>query len=545
MLIALAVVALTGSALVAAPALANTAPSCLDLGPLSGSAGQPIPLQASCSDPDGPSALTYSLATGPTAGSVGGNPNTGAATYTAYLGFSGTDTFTYRAFDGADYSNAATVTLNITGPSTTNQLPSCPDTNSFVPAGGSVDISGNCRDPENDPISYGCCNPGVTGGSLQFLSASSVRYTPNAGTLSDAFGYSATDNQHPFTSVPAHVQLTVVSPGAGTFDTAPEASLEDPYVASLTTTQPGPVTIDTRPVTTTPPTGFFLLNQEFDISAPPALDAANPLRLVFTIDQSSAPGGVVTVFRNGVPLADCVDQSGAANPDPCVEDALTDANGDLRITALSTHASVWRFGVPSDVTPPAITLTSPAAGASFLLGSSATASYSCLDETGGSGLASCTGNVPSGSSLSTTTVGSKTFTVAASDNAGNHASTTHAYSVIYDFGGFFAPIDNRPVLNGVKAGQAVPVKFTLRGNRGLGVLAAGYPKSETIACGSDPDVDGVESSATAGASGLSYDPGSGQYTYVWKTEKSWAKSCRQLVVKLDDGTAHRADFSFK
>jgi len=35
------------------------------------------------------------------------------------------------------------------------------------------------------------------------------------------------------------------------------------------------------------------------------------------------------------------------------------------------------------------------------------------------------------------------------------------------------------------------------------------------------------------------------YVYVWKTDKSWARTCRQLVVKLDDGTSHRANFSFK
>ncbi len=117
--------------------------------------------------------------------------------------------------------------------------------------------------------------------------------------------------------------------------------------------------------------------------------------------------------------------------------------------------------------------------------------------------------------------------------------------VPYDFGGFFAPVDNPPVLNAVKAGQAVPVKFTLHGDQGLDVLASGYPKSQTIACGSDQQVDGIESTVTAPSSGLSYDPASDQYTYVWKTDKSWASSCRQLVVKLDDGTTHRADFSFK
>ena len=35
-----------------------------------------------------------------------------------------------------------------------------------------------------------------------------------------------------------------------------------------------------------------------------------------------------------------------------------------------------------------------------------------------------------------------------------------------------------------------------------------------------------------------------QYTYVWKTNKAWAGTCRQLVVKLDDGTYHRANFNF-
>ena len=33
-----------------------------------------------------------------------------------------------------------------------------------------------------------------------------------------------------------------------------------------------------------------------------------------------------------------------------------------------------------------------------------------------------------------------------------------------DFSGFFQPVDNPPVFNKVKAGQAIPVKFSLQGN---------------------------------------------------------------------------------
>jgi hypothetical protein len=72
---------------------------------------------------------------------------------------------------------------------------------------------------------------------------------------------------------------------------------------------------------------------------------------------------------------------------------------------------------------------------------------------------------------------------------------------------------------------------------------AGYPKSQQVACGSGDAVRGDEPAAAAGASGLSYDAATDTYTYVWKTLKGWAGTCRQLVLKLDDGSYHRADFA--
>ncbi|MGH9937989.1 MAG: PxKF domain-containing protein, partial [Blastocatellia bacterium] len=41
------------------------------------------------------------------------------------------------------------------------------------------------------------------------------------------------------------------------------------------------------------------------------------------------------------------------------------------------------------------------------------------------------------------------------------------------------------------------------------------------------------------------DAASDQYTYVWKTEKSWAGACRQLIVRLNDGSERVAYFKFK
>jgi dipeptidyl aminopeptidase/acylaminoacyl peptidase len=199
---------------------------------------------------------------------------------------------------------------------------------------------------------------------------------------------------------------------------------------------------------------------------------------------------------------------------------------------------------PLDATPPTITITTPADGASYLLGSTVLADFDCQDP-GGSGVASCVGTVPDGSAIDTASVGPKTFTVNAADNAGNPSSLTHDYTVAYDFSGFFQPVDNLPTLNEVKAGSAIPVKFSLGGDQGLSILAAGYPKSEQIMCSSTAEVDGIESTVTAGSSGLTYDSTTDRYTYVWKTSKSWASTCRQLVVKLDDTTSHRASFKFK
>jgi hypothetical protein len=114
----------------------------------------------------------------------------------------------------------------------------------------------------------------------------------------------------------------------------------------------------------------------------------------------------------------------------------------------------------------------------------------------------------------------------------------------YQWTGFFQPVDNLPTVNQVKAGSAIPVKFSLNGNKaGLNIFAVGYPKSSTITCGSTALIDTVEATVTAGASSLKYDSATDQYTYVWKTDKTWT-GCRQLEVKLTDGMSYYANFKF-
>ena len=120
-----------------------------------------------------------------------------------------------------------------------------------------------------------------------------------------------------------------------------------------------------------------------------------------------------------------------------------------------------------DQAPPAISLTAPADGAVYSLGQSVVAAYSCEDQPGASGVASCHGTVPSGASVDTSSFGKHSFEVSASDRAGNTSSKIVTYTVAYEFDGFRSPVKNTPNMNKWKAGQPVPIRFSLRGFRGL------------------------------------------------------------------------------
>jgi hypothetical protein len=67
--------------------------------------------------------------------------------------------------------------------------------------------------------------------------------------------------------------------------------------------------------------------------------------------------------------------------------------------------------------------------------------------------------------------------------------------------------------------------------------------STQVACGSMAATgDAVET--YTGASGLQYQ-GNGNWQWNWKTPKSYAGTCRTMVLTLNDGSMHYANFKFK
>jgi len=186
-----------------------------------------------------------------------------------------------------------------------------------------------------------------------------------------------------------------------------------------------------------------------------------------------------------------------------------------------------------DRTPPRIVFTSPWDGEQIPRGAQAWVTFNC-DDGHGSGIHSCVGDQPNGP-LDTSTYGAHAITVRAEDHAGNVASVTNHYSVVYDFTGFAAPAAEYPTAASVKAGQDLPLKFSLNGDQGLDVLAAGSPAWTPC------DAPGAETSATGS---LSYKAPGDRYTYLASTAKAWGGSCRDFVLTLNDGTKHRTRFTF-
>ena len=191
---------------------------------------------------------------------------------------------------------------------------------------------------------------------------------------------------------------------------------------------------------------------------------------------------------------------------------------------------------------PVVNLVCPALP--VILGSPASANWTASD--GGSGVDADyqSGSIP----LATGSVGSKTGTAPAGtsvDNVNNKSPVVNcSYSVIYDWTGFFQPVDNPTALNVAKAGSSIPVKFNLGGNQGLSIFIPNSPISSLLTCSAYAVQDNIEETVTAGQSSLTYDETAHQYIYVWKSDKSWAGTCRRLDVKLIDGTTHSALFKW-
>jgi hypothetical protein len=260
-----------------------------------------------------------------------------------------------------------------------------------------------------------------------------------------------------------------------------------------------------------------------------------------TVEATSASGSLVAY---ALPTAwDSVDGS---RPVACTPAPGPFALGSTAVecSAADTHGNVGKAGfnvAVVDTTAPVLTVPSTIeVRPTSTSGAAVSFAVSALDRVDGNIVPQC--SATSGQAFN---VGSTTVTCTATDRAGNTGTASFTVNVFYGFSGFFQPVDALPAINSVKAGSAVPVKFSLSGNQGLDIFARNSPSSVAGSCAGASE-SAIEETVTAGNSSLQYDATTGQYIYVWKTDKSWVGQCRTLQVRLKDGTAAKvAVFKFK
>ena len=118
--------------------------------------------------------------------------------------------------------------------------------------------------------------------------------------------------------------------------------------------------------------------------------------------------------------------------------------------------------------------------------------------------------------------------------------------LVYEFTGFFAPVDNPPTVNRANAGQTIPVKWRLTDQDGVPVSDPASFVSVTsgsTACDPGDPIDTIET--YSGSSGLQYH-GDGNWQFNWQTPSSYAGQCRIMRLNLADGdTGRTASFQFK
>jgi hypothetical protein len=145
-----------------------------------------------------------------------------------------------------------------------------------------------------------------------------------------------------------------------------------------------------------------------------------------------------------------------------------------------------------------------------------------------------------------TALGTHTMTATATDHAGNSGSATVTYVVRkLDLFGFYQPTDMSDVVNTVKNGSTVPLKFRVY-DQGVAQTSTAVVKSFTqqkISCmGGTEDL--IEELASTGGTSLRYDATAAQFIQNWKTPTG-AGACYRVTMTTVDGSTLVALFRLK
>jgi FG-GAP-like repeat/FG-GAP repeat/PQQ-like domain len=225
-------------------------------------------------------------------------------------------------------------------------------------------------------------------------------------------------------------------------------------------------------------------------------------------------------------------------------DGANQAVTGVAIDRAANSATASRV-VNLDETPPVLEM--PVLASSYAYNASLTLAFGSTDALSGLALSQAAFNgspVLSGATFTLNRPGLNTFTLAATDVAGNTSTRTATFQVLYNFGGFLPPLLSHST--GVfKLGSVVPVKFPLTDAGGLSVGTAVARLTLQMYAGGQPVGTPIDATPPGSADvGDLFRYDGSQYIYNLST-KALGVGTWQLQVRLDDGTVHGVAIGLK
>ncbi|MFN8483108.1 MAG: choice-of-anchor Q domain-containing protein [Anaerolineae bacterium] len=226
---------------------------------------------------------------------------------------------------------------------------------------------------------------------------------------------------------------------------------------------------------------------------------------------------------SGIASCSLVTYSGPDGASVTVNGSCTDYAGN---TSNSVASSAFKYDATGPTLNPTISPNSP------VLGGTATASPNAGDATSGIASQSC-------DPVNTSSVGAKTLTCTATDNAGNTNSVVVHYSVGYAVS-TVSPIVAAPSVNSLYllgiGTTATPIKWTLKNAAGTPITAAGTVTGIAYkvnpGCGTFPtDPTGATAASVTGTN-PKYDTLQKAWVYNWILP---GRGCYSLFITLNSG----------
>jgi Ca2+-binding RTX toxin-like protein len=188
---------------------------------------------------------------------------------------------------------------------------------------------------------------------------------------------------------------------------------------------------------------------EFTVTATDRLGNETEVVREYTVVDATPPTATLerpaddaTFDRGEIVQADygCRDVRGGSGIRSCAGDVPnggaidTSTSGDHSFRLVATdrygnETSVVHDYSVTDTIDPTVTITAPAEGATIDQGTVLAANYGCADDLGGVGIDTCVGDADFGAAIGTAELGPHTFTVTATDLAGNSITEVHHYTV--------------------------------------------------------------------------------------------------------------------